>query len=299
MPNSQNPPPTSSDIPLMTGLGQALRWLREKQARKQYRVADTAGITKGMLSAYETGRQRPSLETLEKILETLGCDLNDLHNALQIVNGRPERIKGWRGWQTLGWLDAGSGRGTAFAGRAAAADAYGAYGGYGAGGTDGTPGIPGTIAEGAPPYGAPGAPADTASPALPYDENRAMGESGIGSNDSVPPALRRAANGITGSGYASAGAFGGAAAAGRSAGLDAILGRDRPRLAQEEEMALGQMMDGFHSLVRFWHRSLTGMARRPTPGPIRSEPSRPDDSTPGLHEPSGKPPASDRTDRSD
>src|ERR1700758_376199 len=60
VPNSQSQPPASSDIPLMTGLGQALRWLREKQARKQYRVADTAGITKGMLSAYETGRQRPS-----------------------------------------------------------------------------------------------------------------------------------------------------------------------------------------------------------------------------------------------
>src|SRR6478672_1710856 len=46
-----------------------------------------------MLSAYETGRQRPSLETLEKVLETLGCDLNDLHNAIQIINGRPEKMK--------------------------------------------------------------------------------------------------------------------------------------------------------------------------------------------------------------
>ena len=82
----------------MTGLGQALRWLRERQARKQYRVADTAGITKGMLSAYETGRQRPSLESLEKLLETLGCDLNDLHNALQIVNGRPDRMRSWQAW---------------------------------------------------------------------------------------------------------------------------------------------------------------------------------------------------------
>jgi transcriptional regulator with XRE-family HTH domain len=70
-----------------------LRWLRDRQNKKQYQVADSAGITKGMLSAYETGRQRPSLETLEKILSTLGCDLNDLHNAIQIINGRPERIK--------------------------------------------------------------------------------------------------------------------------------------------------------------------------------------------------------------
>lgn len=75
---------------LFSRLGPALRWLRDRQTRKQYQVADSAGITKGMLSAYETGRQRPSLETLEKILATLGCDLHDLHNALRVVNGDTE-----------------------------------------------------------------------------------------------------------------------------------------------------------------------------------------------------------------
>src|SRR6185503_17798205 len=80
-------------ISIFHGLGQALRWLRDRQGKKQYQVADAAGITKGMLSAYETGRQRPSLETLEKILGTLGCDLNDLHNAIQIINGRPEGMR--------------------------------------------------------------------------------------------------------------------------------------------------------------------------------------------------------------
>jgi transcriptional regulator with XRE-family HTH domain len=79
--------------PILNGLGQALRWLRDRRGRKQYELAETAGITKGMLSAYETGRQRPSLETLEKILDTLGCDLNDLHNAIQIINGRPEGMR--------------------------------------------------------------------------------------------------------------------------------------------------------------------------------------------------------------
>lgn len=79
--------------PILDGLGQALRWLRDRQGKKQYQVADAAGITKGMLSAYETGRQRPSLETLEKILDTLQCDLNDLHNAIQIIHGRPEKMR--------------------------------------------------------------------------------------------------------------------------------------------------------------------------------------------------------------
>lgn len=78
---------------VLNGLGQAIRWLRERHGKKQYQVADDAGITKGMLSSYETGRQRPSLETLEKVLSTLGCDLHDLHNALQIVNGRPQVMR--------------------------------------------------------------------------------------------------------------------------------------------------------------------------------------------------------------
>src|SRR5215211_7212061 len=56
---------------VLTGLGHALRWLRDRHGRKQYQVADSAGITKGMLSAYETGRQKPSLDTMEKLLDTL------------------------------------------------------------------------------------------------------------------------------------------------------------------------------------------------------------------------------------
>jgi transcriptional regulator with XRE-family HTH domain len=81
-------------MPIFDGLGRALRWLRERQLKRQYQVAEGAGITKAMLSAYETGKQKPSLDTLEKILDALACDLNDLHNALQIVNGRPERMRG-------------------------------------------------------------------------------------------------------------------------------------------------------------------------------------------------------------
>jgi transcriptional regulator with XRE-family HTH domain len=84
---------------IFNGLGRALRWLRDRQGKRQYQVADAAGITKAMLSAYETGKQKPSLDTLEKILSALECDLNDLHNALQIVNERPEAIRrGGRDW---------------------------------------------------------------------------------------------------------------------------------------------------------------------------------------------------------
>jgi transcriptional regulator with XRE-family HTH domain len=96
---------------IFNGLGRALRWLRDRQGKRQYQVADAAGITKAMLSAYETGKQKPSLDTLEKILASLECDLNDLHNALQIVNERPEAIRRQPGgrdpWQ--GTAQAGSG----------------------------------------------------------------------------------------------------------------------------------------------------------------------------------------------
>jgi len=85
------------------GLGRALRWLRDRQGKRQYQVADAAGITKAMLSAYETGKQKPSLDTLEKILAALECDLNDLHNALQIVNERPEAIRRSGGQREGAW----------------------------------------------------------------------------------------------------------------------------------------------------------------------------------------------------
>jgi transcriptional regulator with XRE-family HTH domain len=75
-------------MPALQGLGKALRWLRTGQDRRQYEVASDAGVTKAMLSAYETGKQRPALETLEKILDALGVDLADLHHALLIVNDR-------------------------------------------------------------------------------------------------------------------------------------------------------------------------------------------------------------------
>jgi len=97
MNDSTGPEPGS---PLFYQLGRALRWLRERQGKKQYLVADAAGVTKGMLSAYETGRQKPSLETLEKLLTALEANLHELHNAIQIVNERPEAMRrtGAAGW---------------------------------------------------------------------------------------------------------------------------------------------------------------------------------------------------------
>ena len=81
-------------------LGKALRWLRTRQDRKQYEIADKAGITKAMLSAYETGKQNPSIETLEKILGALNLDLLALHKALQVNHSGDEArgdLDSWAG----------------------------------------------------------------------------------------------------------------------------------------------------------------------------------------------------------
>lgn len=75
------------------GLGKALRWLRARRDLRQYQVAEAAGVTKAMLSAYETGKQKPSLETLEKILDGLGVNLGDLYHALLIVNERTDLLR--------------------------------------------------------------------------------------------------------------------------------------------------------------------------------------------------------------
>lgn len=46
-----------------------------------------------MLSAYETGKQKPSLDTLEKILDGLDASLDDLHRALRVVNGKDDPLR--------------------------------------------------------------------------------------------------------------------------------------------------------------------------------------------------------------
>ncbi|HSL81249.1 MAG TPA: helix-turn-helix transcriptional regulator [Thermoanaerobaculia bacterium] len=81
-------------MPVFDGLGQALRWLREKEGLRQYETARAAGITKAMLSSYETGKQRPSLPSLEKILDALGADLMAVARALDHVNERRPRLPG-------------------------------------------------------------------------------------------------------------------------------------------------------------------------------------------------------------
>jgi transcriptional regulator with XRE-family HTH domain len=81
------PPKTSP----LSGLGPALRRLRMRRGLRQFETAEAAKITKAMLSAYENGKRRPSLKTLDQIMAALEADLGDLHHAL--VTERRERAR--------------------------------------------------------------------------------------------------------------------------------------------------------------------------------------------------------------
>lgn len=65
----------------------ALRLLRTRRNLKQQQVAAAAGITRGMLSAYENGKKHPSIETLDKLLDALDAGLADLDEALSAQRG--------------------------------------------------------------------------------------------------------------------------------------------------------------------------------------------------------------------
>jgi transcriptional regulator with XRE-family HTH domain len=63
-----------SDRRIARQVGAALRRIRERRGMKQYMLAELACVTRGMLSAYETGRQCPNLATLVRVLQALDCD---------------------------------------------------------------------------------------------------------------------------------------------------------------------------------------------------------------------------------
>ena len=70
---------------LYESLGEGLRLLRSRRHLKQGQVAEMAGITKAMLSAYETGAHLPTIPTLSAILIALETDFSGLQEALNAL----------------------------------------------------------------------------------------------------------------------------------------------------------------------------------------------------------------------
>ena len=64
-------------------LDRALEILRIQAGLKQIDIARRADITPAMISEYESGKKRPHVDTLEKILTVLDADAHALANALR------------------------------------------------------------------------------------------------------------------------------------------------------------------------------------------------------------------------
>jgi transcriptional regulator with XRE-family HTH domain len=71
-----------SNRALARQVGAALLHLRCERRLAQYMLAEMAGMTKGMLSAYETGKQCPSLLSLVKLLAAMGISWQHFGQAL-------------------------------------------------------------------------------------------------------------------------------------------------------------------------------------------------------------------------
>lgn len=83
----------STLLNIFSGLGPALRRLREKEARlTQVQVAARAGISQGRLSRYETGKKIPDLSTLDRLLTCYGTNLEALSRALEEAQGAPPPV---------------------------------------------------------------------------------------------------------------------------------------------------------------------------------------------------------------
>jgi transcriptional regulator with XRE-family HTH domain len=65
------------DLRIARQIGAALRRARMARGMYQYMAADLAGVSKGMLSAIETGSRFPNVQTLTKVLIALDCSAEE------------------------------------------------------------------------------------------------------------------------------------------------------------------------------------------------------------------------------
>jgi transcriptional regulator with XRE-family HTH domain len=67
----------------------ALKRLRESTGLRQIDVFRRSGLSKAMLSSYESGKALPSIISLSAYLGAIGRDLSDLQEVLDEIGGVP------------------------------------------------------------------------------------------------------------------------------------------------------------------------------------------------------------------
>jgi transcriptional regulator with XRE-family HTH domain len=86
-------------------LGDSLMLLRRLRGKSQAEVARQAGIGESQLSRYESGRELPKLDSLEKVLDSLGVTCLEFSCTLAILQTRARRLaEGDQGGEDLAWL---------------------------------------------------------------------------------------------------------------------------------------------------------------------------------------------------
>jgi transcriptional regulator with XRE-family HTH domain len=73
-------------------VGLAIKLLRTRASLTQRGLAGLARITKAQASKYERGVQRPTLDSLDRVMVALGVDVFDLAAAIQEVEHATEAL---------------------------------------------------------------------------------------------------------------------------------------------------------------------------------------------------------------
>ncbi len=79
---------------MFRNLGPALRLMREERGLSQSALARAAGIGKSQLCKYESGRERPKLDSLEKLLTVLAIRGADFFAVVSLIDRELARIGG-------------------------------------------------------------------------------------------------------------------------------------------------------------------------------------------------------------
>ncbi len=79
--NQQKPRPAE----LLKFVPEALKLIRQGAGFRQTDVSERSGLTKAMLSSYETGKTLPNLGSLTAFLSAIDKDLSDFQEVLDMV----------------------------------------------------------------------------------------------------------------------------------------------------------------------------------------------------------------------